>query len=121
MYNNQYCTSESQTQPRCKRMSGPSRRRSVGRSFHTHADWKNHPAEIFPEKQSKGSDVPFCCDSGCARGMSQPKVKQNRYDGRAGEHRASSTFAFMLCEDEKQRKTNNQHTLFMRKQRTKSG
>ena len=102
-------------------MTGPSWRRRVSRSFYAHVDWKNHPAEILPEKQPKGSDRPLCCDSGCARNMSQPKIKQNRYDGRAEKHHRCSTFGLTLCDDEQQRKSNNQHAFFMRKQCTKSG
>src|SRR5580692_2933228 len=121
MHNNQYSTSESQTQPCCKRLSGPSWRRCVSRSFHAHVDWKNHPAEILPEKQPKGSHCPFCCDSSCARSMSRLKVNQNRHYGHTEEHRGWPSFAFMLSNDEQQRESNNQHTLFMGKQRTKSG
>src|SRR5882762_4796025 len=102
-------------------MSGPSLRRRVRRSFHAHVNWKNHPAEILPEKKSKGSHCPFCRDSGCARSMSQSKVKQCRNEGHAEEQDGCSTFAFMLCDDEQQHKCNNQHALSMGKQRAKSG
>src|ERR1700722_7196687 len=121
MDTNKYGTGESQTQPRRKRKSGPSWRGRVTRSFHTHVDWKNHPAEKLPEKQRKGSHPPFGCDSGGARNISQPKVKEHGSDGHAEEHHGRSAIGLMLCNDKQQRESNNQHALFMGKHCTKSG